>query len=250
VLCVRDMYIQRCRHSPWHTHKQILKQTLMYVKVSIIMVCNQHVPDPNKHEQTPSQFGRDCFSVCFLFVCWYKTPKSLRRLQPWARSKTPGSVSTHVAYLFLQSCQRSVFFYYMFCCHTARAPITSGTITFLRCYADTQLALEVQQECTQVVCGNKEARKRLTDRSNPFPQLILNSELIMFVGIVVCACSRHALSLKMLFFRSFVSRKGFCVTSVTEVSVVLFFPSIFFWLLCRHTAGTPSTAGVATGGVQ
>jgi len=119
----------------------------------------------------------------------------------------------------------------MFCCHTARAPITSGTITFLRCYADTQLALEVQQECTQVVCGNKEARKRLTDRSNPFRQLTLNSELIMFVGIVVCACSRHALSLKMFFFRSFVSRKGFCVTSVTEVSVVLFFPSIFFLVI-------------------
>jgi len=25
----------------------------MYVEVSNIMVCNQHVPDPNKHEQTP-----------------------------------------------------------------------------------------------------------------------------------------------------------------------------------------------------
>jgi len=53
VLCSRDMYIQRCRHVPWHTHKRILIQTLIYVDVSIIMECNQHVPDPNKHEQTP-----------------------------------------------------------------------------------------------------------------------------------------------------------------------------------------------------
>ena len=54
VLCVRDMYIQRCRHAPKHTHIHILIQTLMDVKVSNIIVCNQHVPDPNKHEQTPN----------------------------------------------------------------------------------------------------------------------------------------------------------------------------------------------------
>jgi len=119
----------------------------------------------------------------------------------------------------------------MFCRHTARAPITSGTVTFLRCYADTQLALKVQQERTQVVCGNKEAQKRLTDHSNPLPQLTLDSEPIMFVGIVVCACSRHALGLKMLFFRSFVSRKGFCVISVTEVLVVLFSPPFFLFVV-------------------
>jgi len=53
MFCVRDMYIQRCRHAPKHTHIHILMQTLMYVEVSNIMVCNQHVPDPNKHEQTP-----------------------------------------------------------------------------------------------------------------------------------------------------------------------------------------------------
>jgi len=110
VLCVRDMHIQRCRHASWHTQKQILKQTLMYVKVSIIMVCNQHVPDPNKHEQTPSQLGRDCFSVCFLFVfCLFV---GIQPQNPYVASrpgleprlplglffcKTPGSVSTHVA---------------------------------------------------------------------------------------------------------------------------------------------------------
>jgi len=30
VLCVRDMYMQRCRHAPEHTHIHILIQTLMY----------------------------------------------------------------------------------------------------------------------------------------------------------------------------------------------------------------------------
>jgi len=29
VLYVRDMYIQRCRHAPKHTHIHILMQTLM-----------------------------------------------------------------------------------------------------------------------------------------------------------------------------------------------------------------------------
>ena len=32
------------------------------------------------------------------------------------------------------------------------------------CYAATQLALELQQERTQVVCSNKEARKHLARR--------------------------------------------------------------------------------------
>jgi len=31
------------------------------------------------------------------------------------------------------------------------------------CYAATQLALQVQQEPTQVVCSNKDARKRLAE---------------------------------------------------------------------------------------
>jgi len=53
VLCVCDMYIQQCRHAPEHTHIHILMQTLLYVEVWNIMVCNQNVPDANKHEQTP-----------------------------------------------------------------------------------------------------------------------------------------------------------------------------------------------------
>jgi len=43
---------------------------------------------------------------------------------------------------------------------------------FYGCYAATQLALQVQQKRTHVVCGNKEARKRLTD-SNGTPAMDL-----------------------------------------------------------------------------
>ena len=52
VLCVRDINIHWCRHAPEHTHIHILIQTLMYVEVWNIMLCNQNVPDPNKHERT------------------------------------------------------------------------------------------------------------------------------------------------------------------------------------------------------
>jgi len=34
---------------------------------------------------------------------------------------------------------------------------------FLVCNAATQLATQLQQRCIQVVCSNKEARKRLTE---------------------------------------------------------------------------------------
>ena len=50
---MRDMYIQQYRHAPEHTNIHILMQTFMYVEVWNIMVCNQNVPDPNKHELTP-----------------------------------------------------------------------------------------------------------------------------------------------------------------------------------------------------
>ena len=53
VLCVYDMYIQRCRHAPEHTHIHILMQLLMYVENWNTMLCNQKFPDPNEHEQTP-----------------------------------------------------------------------------------------------------------------------------------------------------------------------------------------------------
>jgi len=47
-----------------------------------------------------------CFSSFFLFFCCYQTRKSLLILPPWAWSKTPGSVSTRAAKLFLRSYQR------------------------------------------------------------------------------------------------------------------------------------------------
>jgi len=55
VLCVRDMYIQRCRHAPEHTHIRVLMQRLVYVEVWNSMVLNQNVLDPNQHEQTPDR---------------------------------------------------------------------------------------------------------------------------------------------------------------------------------------------------
>jgi len=45
----------------------------------------------------------------------------------------------------------------------------------------------------------------------------------MFVCIVVCACSHHALEFTMLLFRSFVKQKGYCVTICVFCSVSLLF---------------------------
>jgi len=43
-------------------------------------------------------------SSAWIFFCCYKTQKSLLRLpRPWARSKTPVSISTRASYLFLRS---------------------------------------------------------------------------------------------------------------------------------------------------
>ena len=53
----------------------------------------------------------------------------------------------------------------------------------------------------QGVCSNREARKRPAWRH-------FRNSCHMFVCIVVCACSRHALDFKMLFFRCFVTTKG------------------------------------------
>jgi len=68
-------------------------------------------------------------------------------------------------------------------------------------FAATQLARQLHQERTQVVYSNKEAWKRLARRHS-------RNSCHMFVCIVVCACSRHALDLKMNFCISFVITKG------------------------------------------
>jgi len=62
-------------------------------------------------------------------------------------------------------------------------------IFYFLCFAATQLACQLQQERTQVVCGNKEARKRLAQRHS-------RNSCHMFVSIVVCVCSQHALDFK------------------------------------------------------
>jgi len=46
-------------------------------------------------------------------------------------------------------------------------------------YAATQLARQVQQECTQVVCNSKEAWKRLTE-SNGTPAMDLGHVIVVF----------------------------------------------------------------------
>jgi len=60
------------------------------------------------------------------------------------------------------------------CCTVARylQAQFSGFLRFLVCYADTQLATQLQQRCIEVVRSNKEARKRLTE-SNSTPAMDL-----------------------------------------------------------------------------
>jgi len=58
-------------------------------------------------------------------------------------------------------------------CHPFVSPPKVAIVFFLFCcYAATQLALQLRQERSQVVCSNKEARKRLTD-SNGTPAMDL-----------------------------------------------------------------------------
>jgi len=51
VLCVRNMYIQWCRHVLGNTHIHIRIQMPMYVEVWNLMEFNLDVPDPNKKEE-------------------------------------------------------------------------------------------------------------------------------------------------------------------------------------------------------
>jgi len=54
-----------------------------------------------------------------------------------------------------------------------------------------------------MVRSTKVVRRHLTE-SNSTPAMDLGP--IMFVGIVVCACSRFALGFKIIFLRSFVMK--------------------------------------------
>ena len=59
---------------------------------------------------------------------------------------------------------------------------------FLVCYAATQLATQLKQRCLQLVCSNKEARKRLTE-SNCTSAMDLVQKLPNFVRYLLHCCS-------------------------------------------------------------
>jgi len=66
-----------------------------------------------------------------------------------------------------------LFYYLLFCRHTASTPSTSGSHIFfwiLGCYAATQLAIQLQPECIQLVYSNREARKHPAE-SNGTPAM-------------------------------------------------------------------------------
>jgi len=71
---------------------------------------------------------------------------------------------------------------------------------FFLCFAATQLAGLVHQKRLQVVCNNKEARKRLAKWHS-------RNSYHMFACIVICACNRHALDFKMFLLIFFVITK-------------------------------------------
>jgi len=88
------------------------------------------------------------------------------------------------------------FFFFWFGIYTASVPSTAGTSTG-----------------GDAVLGKPE--------SSPARRHSRNS-CHMFVCIVVCACSRHALDFEILLFRSFVTRKGYCMaTSRRSESILL-----------------------------
>jgi len=58
---------------------------------------------------------------------------------------------------------------------------------FLVCYADTQLATQLQQRCIQVVCSNKEARRRLNE-SNGTPAMDLGHKNVVLKYTFAYAC--------------------------------------------------------------
>jgi len=84
-------------------------------------------------------------------------------------------------------------------------------VFFFWVYATTQSALLVQQERTHVCSVIRKPRNAWLIRT-ALSQWTLDLEPIMFVGIIVCACSRHALGFGMLLFRSVVTWKGNFVT--------------------------------------
>jgi len=63
--------------------------------------------------------------------------------------------------------------------HLLQHKLKALGLWFLVCYADTQLAIQLQQRCIQVVRSNKEALKRLTE-SNGTPAMDLRHMDVVF----------------------------------------------------------------------
>jgi len=88
-----------CTYSGVDMHPSIctLIQMLMYVEVSNIMECNQHVPDPNKHKKTPRRFERE--AVALVFSWEHIVDRRERRRHSHARTQTDtrirASIKTH-----------------------------------------------------------------------------------------------------------------------------------------------------------
>ena len=78
-------------------------------------------------------------------------------------------------------------------------------LLFFGCYAAKEIALQVQQERTQAVCSNKEAWKHLTE-SNGTPTMDLGLGTDHIFMNLLFPCSRHALGIRIPFFRSFVTK--------------------------------------------
>jgi len=82
-VCVPDMYIQRCRHAPEHTHIHLRIQMPMYVEVWNIMAFNLDVPDPDNQEQLPDVVRKRSWHLSD--SCQHSVDRGERRTHSHAR---------------------------------------------------------------------------------------------------------------------------------------------------------------------
>jgi len=107
---------------------------------------------------------------------------------------------THTKSVGEQSAITSILFCFCFVCNRHNvSPVFLFLCLFI--ITVTPLALWLHQKCIHMVHGNKEAQKRLArlerhSRNGPWTR-----NWSFFVGIVVCACSRHVFGFKFWFFR-------------------------------------------------
>jgi len=100
-------------------------------------------------------FGCDALDSQLAMVCWWKH----HMMGPWCwldvHRRRPGESGRHCAPTL-----------------APRRPKHAFCFCFCRCYAATQLVLQLHQERTQVVCSNRDARKRPAE-SNATPAMDL-----------------------------------------------------------------------------